>query len=101
MEKDNGLACAMDSGGWFLIEELLRQVNQYIYPEFSRARPPITTSELALLASDGTENLTKTRWQLSVLMRSSSDRRHSTWCCRTVNTFGIRAFVGHTAVGFS
>ena len=49
----------------------------YIYPELSRARPPITTSELALLASDGTEDLTKTRLQLSVLVSSSYDRRMS------------------------
>ena len=98
--KDNGLDCAMDSGWWFLIQELLGKVNRYIYPELSRARPPMYIRELALIASDGTEDLTRLRWQFGVLLRTISEWRHSTWWDRVVRIFGIRAVAGHTALGF-
>ena len=93
----NGLACAMDSGGWFLIDDFLSLVNIYIYPELRRGTPPMTISQLAQLASDGTEDLTKTRWQFSVLIRTSQGQRGETWWERIVKVFGIRAVVGHAA----
>ena len=71
-----------------------------MYPELRRDRPPVALWELAQLASDGTEDLTKTRWQFSVLMRSVSGQRNETWWRRVVKVFGTRAVVGHTAVGF-
>ena len=96
----NGLVCAMDSGGWFIIDEFLTRVNRYIYPELRRDSPPVIIAHLAQLASDGTEDLTKTRWQFSVLIRTGPGKRGATWWERVVNVFGIRAVVGHTAVGF-
>ena len=96
----NGLACAMDSGGWFIIDVFLTRVNRYIYPELRRDSPPMTIAHLAQLASDGTEDLTKTRWQLSVFIRTGLGKRGATWWAIIVKVFGIRAVVGHTAVGF-
>ena len=90
----------MDSGGWFIIEEFLTCVNRYIYPELRRDSPPMTLAHLAQLASDGAEDLTKTRWQFSVLIRTGLGKRGATWWERVVKVFGIRAVVGHTAVGF-
>ena len=82
------------------MNEFLLQVNRFIYPELRRSHPQLTLVELARLASDGTEDLTKTRWQFSVLMRCTSERRNETWWHRVVKVVGIRAVVGHTAVGF-
>ena len=56
----------MDLGGWFAIGEFLTLVNRYIYPELRRDTPPMTVAQVAQLASDGTEDFTKTRWQFSV-----------------------------------
>jgi hypothetical protein len=45
--------------------------------------------------------MTKMRWQFSVLVRTSrGGRRNETWWNRIQSVFGIRAVVGHTAVGF-
>ena len=60
----------------------------------------MTVAHLAQLASDGTEDLTKTRCQFSVLICIGHGKRGETWWERIVNVFGIRAVVGHTAVGF-
>ena len=56
----------------------------------------MTVAQLAQLASDGTEDLTKTRWQFSVLIRTSRGTRGETWWERIVKVFGTRAVVGHT-----
>ena len=91
----------MDSGGWFLIDDFLNVVNRYVYPELRQDTPPLSVSQLAYLASDGTEDMTKMRWQFSVLVRTSrGGRRNETWWDRIQTVFGIRAVVGHTAVGF-
>ena len=60
----------------------------------------MTLAHLAQLVSDGTADLTKTRWQFSVLIRTGLGKRGATWWERVVKVFGIRAVVGHTAVGF-
>jgi hypothetical protein len=96
----NGLGCAVDSGGWFLIDEFLAAVSRYVYPELRQDTPPLTISQLAQLASDGTEDLTKTRWQFSILVRTGRGQRCETWWERIRKVFGIRAVVGHTAIGF-
>jgi hypothetical protein len=90
----------MDSGGWCFIEEFLDRVNRFIYPELRLDHPSMTLADLARLASDGTEDLTKTRWQFSVLMRTGAGKRNETWWNKLVEVFGIRAVVGHMAVGF-
>ena len=59
----------------------------------------MTLEELVRVASDGTEDLTKTRWQFSVLLSRDSRPKASFWQ-RIIKVFGIRAVVGHTAVGF-
>ena len=89
----------MDSGGWFIIDDFLDNVNRFIYPELRRDRPPMTLGNLAQLASDGTEDLTKTRRQFSVLIRTGLVKRGATWWEIVVKMFGIRAVMGHTAVG--
>ena len=83
-----------------MLEDLLDQVHRFIYPELRRDSPPMTLGNLAQLASDGTEDLSNTHWQFSVLMRTSTGKRRATWWQRVANVFGIRAVVGHTAVGF-
>jgi len=76
----NGLGCAMDSGEWFFIDDFLNVVNRYVYPELRQDTPPLSVSQLAYLASDGTEDMTKMRWQFSVLVRTSrGGRRNDTW----------------------
>ena len=45
------------------------------------------------------EDLTKIRWQFRVLLRIGVGKRHETWWNRIVKVFGLRAVVGHTAVG--
>ena len=90
----------MDSGGWFLIDDFLNLVSRHIYPELRPGTPPLSVSQLAHLASDGTEDLTKTRWQFSVLVRTGQGKRRETWRERIVSVFGIRSVVGHTAIGF-
>ena len=81
-------------------DEFLNLVNRYIYPELRRGTPPMTVAQLAQLASDGTEDFTKMRWQFTVLIRTGHGKRGETWWGRIVKVFGIRAVVGHTAVGF-
>ena len=61
----------MDTGGWFLVDDLLDKANRHIYTR-SRGRPTMDLRELATLASDGTEDLSKLQWELSVLIRRSS-----------------------------
>ncbi|MFM7988024.1 MAG: hypothetical protein ACKPKO_52795 [Candidatus Fonsibacter sp.] len=55
---------------------------------------------MASLASDGTVDLTKLRWQFSVVIRSTVPRRNTPFYERSVRTCGIRAIVGRTAVPF-
>ena len=55
--------------------------------------------EMARIASDGTEDLHKMRWQFSIMIKKHSRPRASFWQ-RIVKVFGVRAVVGHTAVGF-
>ena len=52
--------------------------------------------ELAMLASDGTDDLSRLRLQLSVLLRRTARPGVAFWQ-RIVKVFGIRAVVGHTA----
>ena len=66
------------------MEDLLNQASRFIYPELRRGLPLITLLELARLASDGTEDLTKTRWQFSVIVRCASGKRHEALCHRVV-----------------
>ncbi len=60
----------------------------------------MTLADLARIASDGAEGMTNTRWQFNVLMRTGAGKRSETWWHRVVKVLGIRAVVGHTAVGF-
>ena len=69
----SGLGCEMDCGGWFVIDELMDKINRYVFG--SRTRPALTLKELATLASDGAEQLTKLRWQFSMIVRKKSCRR--------------------------
>ena len=48
----SGLGCGMDSGGWFVIDELLDKIHRYVFG--SRTRPALTLKRLVTLASDGT-----------------------------------------------
>ena len=65
----NGLVCAMDIGGWFLVDDFLDKVNRHVLAHRSRVRSAMRIEELARIASDGTEDLTKLRWQFSVRIR--------------------------------
>ena len=79
----------MGSGGWFLLDEFLILVSRYIYPELRRGTPPMTVAQLAQLASDGTEDLTKTRWQFNVLIQTSQGKRGETWWERIVKVLAV------------
>ena len=61
--------------------------NQYTDTQLRRDRPPVSIRELALLASDGKEDLTNNWLQFSVLVSSTSDRRHSMWWDRIIKVF--------------
>ena len=69
-------------------------------PELRQDTPPLTVSQLAYLASDGTEDMTKMRWQLCLGQNKPRWRRGETWWDRIQKVFGIRAVVGHTTIGF-
>ena len=60
----------MDTEGWFLIGELLGKANRYVYAHGSRVRSAMRVDDMARIAPDGTEQLTKMRWQFSVISRS-------------------------------
>ena len=77
----------------------LDKVNTHVFAHRSRVRSAMRIEELARIASDGTEDLTKLRWQFSVMIRKVPRPRASFWQ-RIARVFGIRAVVGHTAVGF-
>ena len=66
-----------------MIDEFLTVVNRYVYPELRQDTPPLTISQLAQLASDGTEDMTKTRWPFSVLISAGRGKRGETWWDRT------------------
>ena len=85
----------MDSGGRFILEVFLILVNRYIYPELRRGTPPMTVAQLAQIASDGTEDLTNTRWQFSVLIRIGPGKRGATGWERVVKVFGMSSRGAH------
>ena len=95
-----GLACGMDSGGWFILDELLDKANRHIFVHHRHTRTAMTVDELASLASDGTEDITKIRWQFSVLLKKVGNGPSDTWWQRIVRVYGVRAVVGHTAARF-
>ena len=99
LNTHNGLDCAMDTGGWFLVDEFLDKINRHVFAHRSRVRSAMTLEALVRIASDGTEDLTKMRWQFSVLLRRDPRPRASFWQ-RIIKVFGIRAVVGQPAVGF-
>ena len=53
-------------------------------------------NELAMLASDGTADLSNLVWQCAVLLKRPARPGITSWQ-RIVKVFGIRAVVGHTA----
>ena len=55
--------------------------------------------EMAGIASDGTEDLTKMRWQFSMMSKKHARYGASLWQ-RIVQIFGVRAVVGHTAAPY-
>ena len=55
--------------------------------------------EMARIASDGAEDLTKMRWQFSVMIKKHVRVGATLWE-HIVKVFGARAVVGHTAVPF-
>ena len=69
LNMHNGLDCAVDIGGWFLVDDFLDKVNRHVLAHRSRVRSAMRIEELARIASDGTEDLTKLRWQFSVRIR--------------------------------
>ena len=89
----------MDTGGWFVVDDILAKSNRYIFAQYSRARSAMRLDEMARRASDGTEDLTKMRWQFSVMIKRLVRHGSSLWQ-RIVKGFGARAVVGHTAVPF-
>ena len=83
----------MDSGGWFVIDELPDKANRYVYSVDSRIRSTMTLSEVASLASDGTEDLSKLRWPFCVSLKRSA-RPGVYFCQRIVKVFRTKGSGG-------
>ena len=52
-----------------MVDEQLDKANRYVYTYGSRVRSAMKIDEMARIASDGTEDLSKMRWQFSVLIK--------------------------------
>ncbi|MFM7985076.1 MAG: RNA 2'-phosphotransferase, partial [Candidatus Fonsibacter sp.] len=95
----NGLGCMIDTGGWFRVEDILHAFNTYVKPSFRRIRlPNLNVTDLVTIASGGTEDGSKLRWQFSVLLNHKS--KGDVFWQRVTGVFGIRAVVGHTGMQF-
>ena len=91
----------MDIGGWLSIVDVLVAINTYVFGWRRWSNLPLLTIKgLAVLASDGTEDITQLRWQFSVIFQTTPTHRGCTLYERIVRPFGIRAIVGHTSVPF-
>ena len=93
------LDCAMDSVGWFLVDDILDKANRHIFAYYRRARSSMQVPEMARIASDGTEDITRMRWQFSVMIKKHVRFGTTLWEC-IAKVFGVRAVVGHTAAPF-
>ncbi|MFM7990407.1 MAG: RNA 2'-phosphotransferase [Candidatus Fonsibacter sp.] len=62
--------------------------------------PELTVEYLAKIASSGTEDRTKLRWQFSVRLIKQPAGRKLSFFNRIQGVFGIRAVVGHTGMPF-
>ena len=54
-----GLSCGMDFGVRFLLGVMLDKANRYVFSQHSSTRTEVTINEIAELASDGAEDLSK------------------------------------------
>ena len=90
-------AWTLAAGSWWTTS--CDKANRYIFAYYRRARPSMKTPELARIASDGTEDLTKIRWPFSVMIKKHVRVGTTLWE-RIVKVFGARAVLGHTAVPF-
>ena len=82
-----------------MIDELLDKANRYVYTHGSRVRSAMKVDEMARIASDGTEDLSKMRWQFGVMIKKHARYGASLWQ-RIVKVFGVQAVVGHTVVPY-
>ena len=85
----------------FLVPWTQEDVSSLHSPEIRRDRPPMALWELAQLASDKTGDLTKIRWQFSVLVRSGTGRRTEKWWHRIVKSIRNKSSRGTHGGWFS
>ncbi|MFM7986493.1 MAG: hypothetical protein ACKPKO_44990, partial [Candidatus Fonsibacter sp.] len=85
-----------------MVIDVINAFNRYVRGSGSRrARLPYLSLEyLADIASNGTEEKTKLRWQFCVRLQKRPRHSNASILDRIKGVFGIRAVVGHTGMPF-
>ena len=52
-----------------VVDDMLDKANRHIFAYYRRARSSMRLLDMARIASDGTEDLTKMRWRFSVMIK--------------------------------
>ncbi|MFM7978199.1 MAG: hypothetical protein ACKPKO_02695, partial [Candidatus Fonsibacter sp.] len=92
----------IDTGSWFMIIDVINAYNRDVRGlSTRRARLPYLSLEyLANIASSGTEDKLKIRWQFCVRLSKRPPHFNASFLERSKGVFGIRAVVGHTGMPF-
>ncbi|MFM7982953.1 MAG: hypothetical protein ACKPKO_26875, partial [Candidatus Fonsibacter sp.] len=96
----NGFGLEIDTGGWYMVDEVIHAVNEYTRTSRRVRLPLIDIAYLAKIASSGTEDKTKLRWQFCVRLLKKPPHSNATFLERIQGVYGIRAVVGHTGMPF-
>ncbi|MFM7984713.1 MAG: hypothetical protein ACKPKO_35860, partial [Candidatus Fonsibacter sp.] len=92
----------IDTGGWLVVIDVMNAFNRHVRGSGARrARLPFLSLDyLANIASGGTEDKTKLRWQFCVRLQKRPAHSIASFLERIKGVFGIRAVVGHTGMPF-
>ncbi|MFM7979268.1 MAG: hypothetical protein ACKPKO_08125, partial [Candidatus Fonsibacter sp.] len=90
----------IDTGGWFMVIDVINAFNRYVRGSGSRRvrLPYLSLDYLVDIASNGTEEETKLRWQFCVRLQKRPSHSNASFSERIKGVFGIRAIVGHTGM---
>ncbi|MFM7981782.1 MAG: hypothetical protein ACKPKO_20940, partial [Candidatus Fonsibacter sp.] len=83
-----------------MVVDLINAYNRYARSSRRVRLPMIDTMYSANIASSGTEDKSKMRWQFCVRLLKKPPHSNATFLERIQGVFGIRAVVGHTGMPF-
>ncbi|MFM7982408.1 MAG: hypothetical protein ACKPKO_24115, partial [Candidatus Fonsibacter sp.] len=97
---ENGLDLVVDTGGWFLVNDVVGAFNEFVRNTTHRRTrlPEWTLAKLVQLASEGTEDSSKLLWQFCVWLIKQLAGRRLSFFHRIKEVFGICVVVGHTGM---